>query len=93
MGGPASTTIDMAPAIGYLGDRNIVYAISCVGHGVSLTHLNGKTLTDLLLGKKSELTEVFFVNRRTLPWPPNPLRFIMAQVVRGILRVGDYLYD
>ena len=27
----------MAPALGYAGDRNVVYSLGCVGHGVSLT--------------------------------------------------------
>lgn len=40
----------MAPALGYAGDRNVVYSLGCVGHGVSLTHLNGRTVADLVLG-------------------------------------------
>ncbi|MBW1819590.1 MAG: FAD-dependent oxidoreductase, partial [Deltaproteobacteria bacterium] len=38
-GGPVSVPLDMAPALGYLGDKNVVYSLGCVGHGVSLTHL------------------------------------------------------
>jgi glycine/D-amino acid oxidase-like deaminating enzyme len=65
-GGPVSVTLDMAPAIGFIGDNRIVYSLGCIGHGVSMTHLNGRVVADLTLGGRSDLTDVFFVNRRTL---------------------------
>jgi glycine/D-amino acid oxidase-like deaminating enzyme len=35
-GGPVSVTVDMAPALGYLGqDKSAVYSIGCIGHGVA----------------------------------------------------------
>jgi len=92
-GGPVSVPLDMAPALGYLGDERVVYSLGCVGHGVSLTHLNGWTLADLLLGRKTERTEVFFVNRRTIPWPPEPLRFILSKAIKGALDMQDGLCD
>ncbi len=82
-GGPVSVTVDMAPALGYLGrDPTAVYSLGCIGHGVSMTQYNGWTLAELLLERKSERTEAFFVNRRTIPWPPEPLRFALAAAVR-----------
>lgn len=65
-GGPVSVPLDMAPAIGFLGDERVVYSLGCMGHGASLTQLNGRTIADLMLGRWSELTSVFFLNRRTL---------------------------
>jgi len=58
-GGPVSITLDLAPAMGFVGDKNVAYSLGCMGHGVSLTHLNGRTLADLVLGKQTDLTEVF----------------------------------
>jgi len=92
-GGPVSVPLDMAPAIGYLGDRRAVYSLGCVGHGVSMSHLNGWTITDLLLEKKSDLTEVWFVNRRTIPWPPEPLRLIASHLIRGYMRIEDAFHE
>jgi glycine/D-amino acid oxidase-like deaminating enzyme len=92
-GGPVSVPVDMAPALGYLGDPRAVYSLGCVGHGVSMTHLNGCTITDLLLERPSDLTSVWFVNRRTLPWPPEPLRFVASHAIRGYMRVEDALYE
>ena len=39
-GGPFSVTLDLTPALGYLGDDRAVYALGCIGHGVSMTHQN-----------------------------------------------------
>jgi glycine/D-amino acid oxidase-like deaminating enzyme len=88
-GGPFSVTTDLTPAIGYLGDERVVYSLGCIGHGVSMTHLNGQTIRDLLLGRSSELTETLFVNRRFVPWPPEPLRFAVTGTLRGVLGAED----
>ncbi len=71
-GGPVSVPLDMTPAIVYAGDKNVVYSLGTVGHGVSMTQLNGRTVADLILERRTDLTDVFFVNRRTVPWPPEP---------------------
>ncbi|NTU79380.1 MAG: FAD-dependent oxidoreductase [Chloroflexales bacterium] len=88
-GGPVSVPVDLAPAIGQLGDRRALFSLGCVGHGVSMTHLNGRTLADLALERSTDLTDVWFVNRRMLPWPPEPLRMVASQAIRGALRLQD----
>jgi glycine/D-amino acid oxidase-like deaminating enzyme len=93
-GGPVSVTVDMAPALGYLGhDRSAVYSLGCIGHGVSMTQYNGWTLAELLLERASERTEAFFVNRWTIPWPPEPLRFGMGAAIRQYMRWEDRRTD
>lgn len=88
-GGPVSVPVQMVPEIERLGDDRAFYSLGCVGHGVSLTHLNGRTLADLVCGRKTDLTDVWFVNRRTISWPPEPLRFVLGQAVRGYMRIED----
>jgi glycine/D-amino acid oxidase-like deaminating enzyme len=92
-GGPVSVPLDMAPAIGFIGDQRAIYSLGCVGHGVSMTHLNGRTLADLVLERKTDLTEVWFVNRRMIPWPPEPLRMLASQAIRGYLRLEDSMFE
>lgn len=92
-GGPVSVPVDMAPAIGYLGDKSTVYSLGCVGHGVSMTHLNGKTITDLVRETKTDLTDTFFVNRRTIPWPPEPLRYFVSKAILGYMHMEDRRFD
>jgi len=92
-GGPVSVPLDMAPAMGYVGGKSMVYSLGCVGHGVSMTHLNGKTVADLILEKKTDLTDVFFVNRKTIPWPPEPFRVIASRAILGYMHMEDRVYD
>lgn len=89
-GGPVSVPIDLAPAIGFVGDRRAVFSLGCVGHGVSMAHLNGRTIADLLLERDTELTRVWFVGRKMIPWPPEPLRFVVSHAIRGCMRLGDW---
>jgi glycine/D-amino acid oxidase-like deaminating enzyme len=88
-GGPVSVPLDMVPALGYLGDTNAVYSLGCMGHGVSLAHLNGQVLADLLLEKRTEWTECFPVNRHTIGWPPEPVRYLVSQAILGYLHAED----
>jgi len=92
-GGPVSVPVDMAPAIGYLGDQRAIYSVGCVGHGVAMTHLNGWTIADLILERKTDLTDIWFVNRRIIPWPPEPLRLAASHLIRGYMRIEDRLYE
>jgi glycine/D-amino acid oxidase-like deaminating enzyme len=88
-GGPVSVPLDMVPALGYLGDKRAVYSLGCMGHGVSLAHLNGEVLADLLLEKKTQWTECFPVGRSTFPWPPEPIRYVVSQAILGYLHAED----
>ena len=92
-GGPVSVTVDMSPAIGYAGDKDIVYSLGCIGHGVSMAHLNGRTVSDLILEQETDLTEVFFVNRKTIPWPPEPIRSFLSHAILGAMRFQDRFTD
>jgi glycine/D-amino acid oxidase-like deaminating enzyme len=92
-GGPVSVTADMAPAIGWLGqDKRAVFALGCIGHGVSLTTYNGLTIAELICGHRTERTEMFFVGRKTIPWPPEPITYAGAHAIRAFMRLEDRLY-
>jgi glycine/D-amino acid oxidase-like deaminating enzyme len=92
-GGPISVTPNLTPALGTLGDGRAVYSLGCVGHGVSASHLNAQVLRDLLLERRTELTASPFVSRRTLPWPPEPLRIGIALALRGALQLQDWICE
>jgi len=92
-GGPVSVTLQMAPAIGMVGDPRAWYSLGCVGHGVAPTHLNGQTLADLVLERQTDLTSVWFINRKPIPWPPEPLRWIASQTLLGYLHAEDWWYE
>ncbi|MGE5249754.1 MAG: NAD(P)/FAD-dependent oxidoreductase [Bacteroidota bacterium] len=92
-GGPVSVTLQMAPAIGMVGDARAWYSLGCVGHGVAPTHLNGQTLSDLLLERRTDLTDVWFVERKPVPWPPEPFRWVASQALLGYLHAEDWWYE
>ncbi|MCS6963408.1 NAD(P)/FAD-dependent oxidoreductase [Thermoflexus sp.] len=92
-GGPVSVTMDMAPAIGFLGDHRAVYALGCIGHGVALATMNGQIVRDLILERRTALTDLFFVNRGVIPWPPEPIRFALGHLIRGYMRLEDRILD
>lgn len=89
-GGCVSANVDMTPEVGFIGDGNIIYSTGCIGHGVSLTQLNGRLIADLVLEKETSLTKFWIVNRSAIPMPPgNILRFAGAKLIEGILKTVD----
>jgi len=92
-GGPVSVNLDMTPEIGFIGDERIIYANGCIGHGVSMTHLNGRTIADLILEKSTDLTGSWFINRKAIPWPGGPVGGALFQVIRGGLKLWDKLEE
>ena len=88
-GGPVSVNPDMTPEIGFLGDERVVYSTGCIGHGVSMCHLNGRLIADLVTDRKTELTDFWIVNRRAIPWPGDTLSRIGAYGIHGALRAWD----
>lgn len=92
-GGAFSVTSNMTPQVGALHGGSAVYALGCTGHGVAMTHMNGRVVRDLILERKTELTDLWFVNQRSLPVPPEPLRFIAAEAVGAAMRFDDWWCD
>lgn len=92
-GGPVSVNVDMTPEIGMIGDERVIFSTGCIGHGVSLTHLNGRLIADLLGGQKTELSDFWIVNRKAVPWPPEPLSFVGRHLLHRGLRLWDYLEE
>jgi glycine/D-amino acid oxidase-like deaminating enzyme len=95
-GGPFSVTMDLTPALGYLGeDRTAVYGLGCIGHGVAMSYLNGEVLADLLTGDGDGLAarQCPFVNRRVLSWPPEPAATAAKYAIRGYLQAEDAFHE
>ena len=87
--GPISVCADMAPAIGFLGDKDLLFSCGFVGHGIPITQLNGKTAAQMICGQSSDLTEFWGVNRRVVPWLPSPLDYWIKRGVLAAMRARD----
>ncbi|HWK39792.1 MAG TPA: FAD-dependent oxidoreductase, partial [Hyphomicrobium sp.] len=92
-GGAFSVTANSTPQIGTLHGGGAFYSVGCTGHGVAMTHMNGRILCDLVLGRRSELTELWFVNRSSLPLPPQPIASIGAKAVTAAMALDDWWCD
>lgn len=60
-----------------------------VGHGVTGTNLAGRTVRDLILGQKTEITALPWVGRTSRNWEFEPLRWIAARALYAAYRFAD----
>ncbi len=83
-GGPVSFTPELIPHLGALVDDRIYGFYGDIGHGVSITHLNGRVLAEMVLERSSEYSDLWFVDRKTKKWPSRTLgRLGLAGAVRA----------
>ncbi len=81
-GGPIDVSPDHLPMIGTLRGGRVHYAFGYSGNGVAPSHLAGRILANLALGTDDPVTRLPIVGRRTRHFPPEPLRWIGARVLR-----------
>ena len=77
-GGPLGVPRDWHAAVGLDRDAREAWAGGYVGDGLSTTNLAGRTLADLIAGRRTDLTELPWVGHRSPRWEPEPLRFLGA---------------
>jgi len=75
-GGPVGITIRFVPTFGSLEGGRIHYGVGYCGHGVAPTYVGGEILRDLVLDKKTERTNLCFVKKEAIAFPPEPLRYL-----------------
>jgi glycine/D-amino acid oxidase-like deaminating enzyme len=88
-GGPVAVTSRFVPTFGTLEGGRVHFGFGYSGHGVAPTHLGGQILRDLVLGQRSDLTELCFVPAKAIPFPSEPLRFLAVNLARRRLLVQD----
>jgi glycine/D-amino acid oxidase-like deaminating enzyme len=80
---------DWTPLVSHDRATGLGVAGGYVGNGVSTTNLAGRTLRDLVLGDETELTRLPWVGHAARRWEPEPLRWIGAHTVYGLLPAAD----
>ncbi len=80
---------DWCATVGLDRESGLGWAGGYVGDGVTTSNLAGRTLTDLILGRESELTALPWVGRRPRRWEPEPLRFLGIHGVYRAYRLAD----
>jgi glycine/D-amino acid oxidase-like deaminating enzyme len=64
-----------------------------VGDGVATANLAGRTLTDLILGRDTELTRHPWARHRSKRWEPEPLRWVGIRTVYSLYRAADRIEE
>jgi glycine/D-amino acid oxidase-like deaminating enzyme len=75
-GGPLGIARDWHASVGLDPSTGLAWAGGYVGDGVSTTNLAGRTLTDLLLGRESDVVRLPWVGHQSRQWEPEPLRWL-----------------
>jgi glycine/D-amino acid oxidase-like deaminating enzyme len=88
-GGALGVPRDWFASVGFDPARRLAWAGGYVGDGVSTTNLAGRTLADLLTGRRTPLTELPWVDHRSPSWEPEPLRWIGANVGLRTMTAAD----
>lgn len=78
--GVLGITLDRICSIGIGGpSHNVLHALGYSGHGIALALLAGKVLADLYVGNHDDWRDLPFYQKRLLPLPPEPLRWLGYQ--------------
>lgn len=78
--GLLAITLDRVCAMGVTGEhRNVYYALGYSGHGLALGALAGRVLCDLYSDDHEPWRALPFYQKRLLPIPPEPLRWLGYQ--------------
>ncbi len=74
-GGVMGMTRDRRSTVGYDRTTGEAWTTGFGGAGVAPTNTAGRTLADLITGAQTDLTRLPWVNHRSRPWEPEPLRW------------------
>jgi glycine/D-amino acid oxidase-like deaminating enzyme len=80
---------DWSASVGHDARTGLGWAGGYVGTGVTATHLAGRTLADLVLGRDTEVTRLPWVNHRARRWEPEPLRWLGVQALYRAYHAAD----
>ncbi len=88
-GGVLGVPRDWCASVGLDRSTGLAWAGGYVGDGVSTTNLAGRTLRDLVLGRDTGLTRLPWVDHRSRPWEPEPLRWLGVNAGLRAMRLAD----
>jgi glycine/D-amino acid oxidase-like deaminating enzyme len=88
-GGVIDTSSRYTAFFGTSAGGRIGYALGFTGLGVAATRFGAQVMLDLLDGEQTERTELRMVRGTPLPFPPEPLRWLGAQLTCWSLARAD----
>jgi glycine/D-amino acid oxidase-like deaminating enzyme len=88
-GGPLGVPRDWWASCGLDRRTGLAWSGGYVGDGVGTSNLGGRTLADLITGRESDLVSLPWVNHRSKPWEPEPLRWLGTNVGLRVMTSAD----
>jgi glycine/D-amino acid oxidase-like deaminating enzyme len=88
--GAIDTSTQFTAFFGTARDRRVAYAAGFTGLGVGSTRFAGEVMLDLLDDVHNERTELEMVQKRPLPFPPEPAAAIGINATRWSLNRADH---
>jgi glycine/D-amino acid oxidase-like deaminating enzyme len=89
-GGPLGVPRDWCASAGLDRTTGLGWAGGYVGDGVATTNLAGRTLADLVLGRRTEITQLPWVGHQSPPWEAEPLRWLGANAGLHAMSWADH---
>jgi len=88
-GGAIDTCSRFSAFFGTAHGGRVAYATGYTGLGVGASRFGAQVALDLVDGRRTPATELAFVRRRPMPFPPEPLRSGVVQFTRNRLAAAD----
>jgi len=82
-----STRFCMVPGVAY--DGRLAWSVGYTGHGVGASRFGARIGIELLGYEPSDVINMQFVTRKSLPWAPEPFRWLGVRVTQNALKKAD----
>jgi glycine/D-amino acid oxidase-like deaminating enzyme len=88
-GGAIDTCSRFSVFFGTAYRGRVAFATGYTGLGVAATRFGARVALDLVDGRRTEATQLRYVRRKPVPFPPEPLRSAVVQLTRNRLAAAD----
>jgi glycine/D-amino acid oxidase-like deaminating enzyme len=88
-GGPIATTTRFSAAWGTSHGGRLAWVAGYTGLGVGASRFGARVALNLVLGKKTEHTELEMVRKKPFPFPPEPLRWAGVSITKNAIQKAD----
>ncbi|MHB1209776.1 MAG: NAD(P)/FAD-dependent oxidoreductase [Acidimicrobiales bacterium] len=88
-GGAIDTCTRFSPFWGTSHRGKVAYVLGFTGLGVASTRFGAATMLDLLDGSQTERTTLSMVQKKPLPFPPEPFRWIFIRLTQAAIKKAD----
>ena len=92
-GGPIDISSDRLPALGSLDGGRVHFAHGYSGNGVAPSRLAGRVLAAVIDGGEDPVARLPIFGARARRFPPEPIRYIGARMIREALIRKDEAED